>query len=98
MLNRLLLFYTALILSTNCFAQETFEKKSKLTDHVSLVYHVMATNPDTKQGSYQALFRKKTVIATGMFENDKKAGVWRFFDQNGQAMQIYDYTKNQLLF
>jgi hypothetical protein len=98
MLNRFLLFFTAIIITTNCFAQETVEKKTKLTDNVSLVYNVLASNQYTKQGLYQALFKKKTVVATGMFENDKKAGVWRFFDQKGQAMQIYDYTKKQLLF
>ncbi|MDB5286492.1 MAG: hypothetical protein JWR05_1441 [Mucilaginibacter sp.] len=98
MLNRFLLFFTAIIITTNCFAQETVEKKTKLTDNVSLVYNVLASNQYTKQGLYQALFKKKTVLATGMFENDKKAGLWRFFDQKGQAMQIYDYTKKQLLF
>ncbi|MDB5062070.1 MAG: hypothetical protein JWP67_1913 [Mucilaginibacter sp.] len=98
MLNRFLLFFTAIIITTNCFAQETVEKKTKLTDNVSLVYNVLASNQYTKQGLCQALFKKKTVVATGMFENDKKAGLWRFFDQKGQAMQIYDYTKKQLLF
>jgi hypothetical protein len=98
MSKRFLLFFTSIILTINCFAQETVEKKDKLANNVSLVYHVLAGNPYTKQGLYQALFKKKTVVATGMFENDKKISVWRFYDQHGQAMQIYDYTKKQLLF
>jgi hypothetical protein len=98
MLTRFLLFFTAIILTTNCFAQETVQKKTNLANNVSLVYNVLASNGYTKQGLYQALFKKKTVVATGMFENDKKIGVWRFYDQKGQAMQIYDYTKKQLLF
>jgi hypothetical protein len=98
MLKRFLLFFTAITLTTNCFAQEIVEKKAKLTDNVSQIYKVLASNKYTKQGLYQALFKKKTVVATGMFENDKKTGVWRFYDQKGQAMQIYDYTKKQLLF
>lgn len=79
-------------------AQETIDKKNKLTGNVSEIYKVLASNPNIKQGLYQAVFKKKTVIATGMFENDKKTGVWRFYDQKGQAMQIYDYSKKQLLF
>jgi hypothetical protein len=98
MLKRFLLFFTSITLTTNCFAQEIVEKKAKLTDNVSQIYKVLASNKYTKQGLYQALFKKKTVVATGMFENDKKTGVWRFYDQKGQAMQIYDYTKKQLLF
>jgi hypothetical protein len=98
MLKRFLLFFTSITLTTNCFAQEIVEKKAKLTDNVSQIYKVLASNKYTKQGLYQALFKKKTVVATGMFENDKKIGVWRFYDQKGQAMQIYDYTKKQLLF
>jgi hypothetical protein len=98
MLKRFLLFFAAIILTINCFAQETVEKKNKLADNVSQVYKVLASNQYTKQGLYQALFKRKIVVATGMFENDKQTGVWRFFDQKGQAMQIYDYTKKQLLF
>jgi hypothetical protein len=98
MLKRFLLFFTSITLTINCFAQETVEKKTKLTGNVSQVYKVLASNKYTKQGLYQALFKKKTVVATGMFENDKKSGIWRFYDQKGQAMQIYDYSKKQLLF
>jgi hypothetical protein len=98
MLKRFLLFFTSILLAINSFAQETVEKKTKLTNNVSQVYKVLASNKYTKQGLYQALFKKKTVVATGMFENDKKIGIWRFYDQKGQAMQIYDYTKKQLLF
>lgn len=98
MLKRFLLFFTSITLTINCFAQETVEKKTKLTGNVSQVYKVLASSKYTKQGLYQALFKKKTVVATGMFENDKKSGIWRFYDQKGQAMQIYDYSKKQLLF
>jgi hypothetical protein len=98
MLKRFLLFFTSMALTINCFSQETVEKKDKLTNNVSQVYKVLTGNKYTKQGLYQAVFKRKTVIASGMFENDKKVGVWRFYDQKGQAMQIYDYTKKQLLF
>jgi len=98
MLKRFLFFFTTVVLTVNCMAQETIDKKNKLTGNVSEIYKVLASNPNIKQGLYQAVFKKKTVIATGMFENDKKTGVWRFYDQKGQAMQIYDYSKKQLLF
>ncbi|MFA6087018.1 hypothetical protein [Mucilaginibacter sp.] len=98
MLKRFFFFFTAIILTASCFAQETVDKKNRLTDNVSEIYKVLASNKYTKQGLYQAVFKKKLVVATGMFENDKKTGVWRFYDQQGQAMQIYDYTKKQLLF
>lgn len=41
---------------------------------------------------YQALFQHFQPVATGMYENDKKVGTWRFYDPKGKLMQTYDYS------
>ncbi|WP_374950903.1 hypothetical protein [Mucilaginibacter sp.] len=92
------ILFAILLSAINTFAQETVKVKNKLSQNVTEVFTVPANNKLIRQGLYQALFKKKTVVATGLFENDKKTGLWRFYDQKGQAMQIYDYTKKQLLF
>ncbi|MEO7216008.1 hypothetical protein [Mucilaginibacter sp.] len=75
-----------------CHAQPLREKTNRLTDSVSEVYHVLTTNKYVKHGLYQALFQHFQPIATGMYENDKKAGIWRFYDPTGKLMQTYDYS------
>ncbi|MES2810540.1 MAG: hypothetical protein V4619_18035, partial [Bacteroidota bacterium] len=38
------------------------------------------------------------VLASGKYDNDKKVGVWRYFDRQGNLMQNYDYDSNKLIF
>ena len=93
-----LLFFASLCYLSNCFGQETETKKSRLTDSVYEVYHVTTANKYVREGLYQALYQKKTAVATGFYQNNVKAGVWRFFDTKGGLLQTYNYTANKLIF
>jgi len=98
MLKNVILFFASLFLTLNVLAQETTQRKLRLTDNVTEVLTVLKNDKNIRQGLYQALYKRKTPVATGMFENDKKAGVWRFFDPKGQVMQVYNYTSQTLNF
>lgn len=98
MLKTYLLFFIGTFAFTVTYAQETEQKKNRLTDSVYEVYHVPKGNKYVKEGLYQALYQKKMVVATGMFEKNVKAGIWRFFDSKGRATQIYNYTAKKLIY
>jgi hypothetical protein len=98
MIKNIILFIAGLFLATICPAQELREKTSRLTDSVSEVYHVLKTNKYVRHGLYQAVYENKQPVATGMFENDKKVGVWRFYSPEGKLMQTYDYSTRHASF
>ncbi len=92
MIKHVVLFIAGVFFATCCEAQELREKTNRLTDSVSEVYHVLKTNKYVRHGLYQALFQHFQPVATGMYENDKKVGTWRFYDPKGKLMQTYDYS------
>lgn len=98
MLKTFTLFFACLLLACSANAQETTKKKNWLTDSVQEVATVLKTNKNVKQGLYQALFQRKTVVAMGMYDNNKKVGLWRFFSSQGQQLEVYDYTAAKLVF
>ncbi|MDB5010740.1 MAG: hypothetical protein JWQ06_1529 [Mucilaginibacter sp.] len=68
-----------------------------MTNTVVEQYHtIIEKDREIKQGLYQALYRK-TIIASGMFTNDKKTGVWHFYNNKGQSFENYNYDTNNLL-
>lgn len=77
---------------------ELTDRTHKISDEVTEKLHVLKDNKGIRQGLYQAYYNKKTAIASGMFDNDKKVGVWHFFDATGNLLQNYDYTQNKLLY
>jgi hypothetical protein len=85
------------LLSTG-FAQETTIYTHRLTDQVTEKISVLKNDKGIRQGLYQALYQKKIAVASGQFENDKKTGVWHFYDPKGHLLQNYDYTKKTLLY
>jgi hypothetical protein len=81
-----------------CFAQETTVRNNRLTDSVTETFEVLKTNKDIKQGLYRALFKRKKLVATGNYTNNKKTGIWNFYKPNNQLVQRFNYDKNQLIF
>ncbi len=82
-----------------CFAQTQVVRKNKLTALVSEKYNtVIAADKQVKQGQYQAFYRNKVVVAQGIYKDDKRVGLWRFFMKNQQLSQVYDYDNEKLLF
>lgn len=59
-------------------------------------FSVLKSDRETKNGPYKALFRRKTVIADGMYTNGKKTGIWNFYDKHGKLSQTFNYDENSL--
>jgi hypothetical protein len=95
-LKKILPFIFSLLYFTNCFAQEIIEKKNKLNDNVTEKFQVLKDNESIRNGSYQAIYRRRVPIAQGNYTNGKKTGMWRFYDPKGKLMQVYDYDNHML--
>ncbi|OOQ61109.1 toxin-antitoxin system YwqK family antitoxin [Mucilaginibacter pedocola] len=95
---QLLASFLFIIITSAQAQEETTTKTNWLTDSIKETYTVLKTNKHVKQGSYTAMFRKKTPIATGTYDHDKRVGPWRFYDSRGVLMQTYDFSNSKLLF
>jgi hypothetical protein len=78
--------------------EETSKKTNRLTDSVKEVYNVVKDNKFIKQGLYMAIYQKNTPVATGLYNQNQKVGLWRFFDSYGTLIETYDYTTKKLVY
>jgi hypothetical protein len=98
MLKRYLLLLTVILIVNNCYAQDTLEIKRKISGDVTEVFKVLARDVNTRQGLFRALYKNKIAVASGMYENDKKVGLWKFSDPKGTVIQTYDYSTGRLFY
>ncbi|WP_354429727.1 MULTISPECIES: hypothetical protein [unclassified Mucilaginibacter] len=98
MLKRYLLLFAAVLFINICFAQDTIEVKRRISTDVTEVYKVLAKEVNTRCGLFKALYKNKVVVATGLYDKDKRTGLWKFADRNGVIIQTYDYTNNRLFY
>jgi hypothetical protein len=95
-LKKILPVIVSLFCITNCFAQDTLEKRNRLTDKVTENFHVMKGNEQVKDGFYQALYKRKIAVASGEYKKGKKTGIWYFYDPKGTLLQVFNYSKDSL--
>ena len=93
-----MLFVTILLCAACCSAQDTVLKKEWLTESVMEKYYVLKTDKQTKQGLYQASINGKIPLASGKYADNKRTGVWHFYDTNGQLVQNFDYDTRTILY
>ncbi|RFZ85422.1 hypothetical protein DYU05_07440 [Mucilaginibacter terrenus] len=79
-------------------AQELTQRKNRLTDSVTEVYQTYKENKNIMHGLYQALYKKSTPVASGMYNKNVRVGIWRFFDSKGRLIETYDYDNKELKF
>ncbi|CAM3833825.1 hypothetical protein MUGA111182_12365 [Mucilaginibacter galii] len=96
-MKNLLICLGVLLISHNCFAQETVERSRKLTPEVTEKYHVLKSDYEVKQGMYSA-YLKKVLVAAGNYTKNKKTGTWTFFDSKGKVSQRFNYDKLTLIY
>lgn len=85
-----------LFCTLNSVAQEIIEKKNRLTDFVTEDYYVSKADQQTKNGSYQAFYKRKILIAEGAYLNGKKIGTWNFYGLRHNLLQRYNFNKDSL--
>lgn len=96
---KLILFFIFTLFSiTDCFPQNNPEKKGRIGDNVTEKYHVLPGNEDVKDGPYQALYRRKHVLAEGNYNKGKRTGIWYFYNQRGAMLETYNFDKDSLEF
>lgn len=95
-LKKLLPLLFALLYYAHCFGQEIIEKKNKLNDDVTEKFQVFKDNDKVRNGHYEAIYRRRVPIAQGNYSNNRKTGTWRFYNQKGKLMQVYDYDSRML--
>jgi len=99
MARNIILFAIALLYINTCFSQQPVQRKNKLTQSVTERYHaIIGKNKEERQGEYQVLYHNKTTIVTGQYADDKKTGVWFYYNKAGRVMEKYEYDTNTLLF
>jgi hypothetical protein len=67
---------------------------SRITKKITAVYHVLKSNMNVKQGLYQVKHGKEMALASGLYNNNKRVGIWHFFDYKSNLMQNFDYDHN----
>jgi hypothetical protein len=87
--------YCLLFLALSANAQETIEKTQKLIDGNKEAYHVLKANPQVKQGMYRVRHKNKIVVS-GMYDQNKRTGMWHYFDSKGNLLQNYNFDNHQL--
>jgi hypothetical protein len=97
-LKNLILLLTAIFYLNTVSGQETMVRKHKLNNRITEKISVLKSDKSTRQGLYQAVSEQDRAVASGNFVNDKKTGVWHFYDLQGRLIQNYDYTKKELLY
>jgi hypothetical protein len=98
-MKKLLLFIAFIICCRDAISQQIVERKNKITGNVTERYQTVITgDKQIRQGIYRAFYSKKLILATGKYLDDKKTGIWHYFDRNGKLMQNYDYDNNRLLY
>lgn len=77
-------------------AQDSVMRKNRLTQTVTEHFFVLKSNKDIKQGLYQALCKRKIALASGDYENNKRVGLWHFYDKYGRLVQNFDYDRKSI--
>ena len=94
------IYLTAIIFFcvANCFAQDTVERKNKLTDSVLERFYVLKSNETIKQGPYKALFKRRRQVVSGYYTRNKKTGIWNFYSPDGYLTERFNYDTNTFLY
>lgn len=97
-------YYLLLIISLITFYsraqqnKEVTKKKNWLTENVKEKFEVLKSDGKTKDGLYRAIYTgTNTVIAQGRYENNKRIGIWHYWDVHGRLIETFDYTNIRLL-
>jgi hypothetical protein len=77
-------------------AQDSVLKKNKLTQTIKEQFFVLKSNEEIKQGLYQALYRRRIALASGNYINNKRVGLWHFYDKYGRLVQNFNYANNSI--
>lgn len=95
---RILLISLLITIGQISLAQETIELSAYHGGGITEKYNVLKSNRKIKQGLYQQITRKNTAIVSGAYDQNKRVGIWHFYDKDGRVNELYNYTSKKLLY
>jgi hypothetical protein len=95
---RVLLISLLITVGQVSLAQETIELSTYHGGGVTEKYNVLKSNRKIKQGLYQQITRKNSAIVSGSYDQNKRVGIWHFYDKDGKVTELYNYTTKKLLY
>lgn len=91
----LLIFF---FISSSAFGQlprKTVKSKSR---YLVEQYEVLASNDTLRTGTYRRYFREGNVLLEeGQYDNNRRTGIWTFYDGKGKPELVYDYSEKRVL-
>jgi len=93
---RIILTFIILTTSVHLFGQDT-KKKTVSNDYPPFkeTFYVLKSDQETKHGEYKKTYGGLSV--KGQFNNNKKIGVWEYYDRSGQLEQKIDFSTNKVI-
>lgn len=88
---------SALLFVSLVNAQQVVLKRKSIANGIKEKYHVLKSNRKVKQGLYQVTYHQYA-LASGMYINDKKTGIWHFYDYQAKLMQNFNFDNNLLTY
>ncbi len=94
---KILLTISALLLVSCAFGQSLKTVKAK-SRYLLEQYEVRADNDTLRTGSYRKYLRDGNVLLEeGTYADNKRTGVWTFYDDKGKPELVYDYSASKVL-
>jgi periplasmic protein TonB len=93
---RILLTFILLTTSVHLFGQDT-KKKTVSNDYPRFkeTFYVLKSDQETKHGEYKKTYGGLSI--KGQYDNNKKTGVWEYYDRSGELEQKIDFSANKVI-
>jgi len=95
---RILFFILLSFFACKCTAQDSTSERNRLTGTIVENFYVLKSNKQIKTGQYTSIYRHNTALASGRYSNNKKVGIWHFYDTRGLLVENFNYSRNALLY
>jgi TonB family protein len=95
-----LLVMVMLIFSVSLFAQKTKKIVISKSDSAILEkYHVLKSDKRIMQGKYEKyyMFYAHILGESGLYNNNKRVGIWKYYDWDQKEYLAYDYTNDSIV-
>jgi hypothetical protein len=87
-----------LFVSLSAFSQPTVKPVKAKSRYLIEQYEVLAANDTVRHGQYRRYFREDNVLLEeGQYADNKRTGVWTFYDGKGKPELVYDYSTKTVL-
>ena len=93
-----LIFIFAILVSQFANAQNTVWRKIRIAPTLVENYESDKANKKVKLGECFIMNSANRELARGKYKNGLKDSIWNYFSQNGDLIQVYDFTNKKLIY